>query len=99
MPDRMPDLSMNYLSNQVGEELYAEELLNDMLRHQMFGKRDDDSRDDDDLKFPVDFWDRHGGMWNPAPPEGTSGSSGFKRSDEDAAMRDDLYLRILKRKL
>ena len=29
--------------------------MKDMLRNQLFGKRD--------LPFPVDFWDKHGDLW------------------------------------
>jgi len=58
-PHSVPDLSLNYLSNPWQEDDYWEgEDLQDMLRRQMFGKRDAD-----DLTFPVDFWDKHGDLW------------------------------------
>lgn len=59
-PQSVPDLSLNYLSNPWQDdydpaESWEGEDLKDMLRNQLFGKRD--------LPFPVDFWDKHGEPW------------------------------------
>ena len=45
---------MNYLSNYPWQEDHHPAESWEGLRHQLFSKRDDD-----DLAFPVDFWDRH----------------------------------------
>ena len=90
---------MNYLSNYPWQEDHdPAESWEGPRGIQLFGKRDDD-----DLAFPVDFWDRHhgGNMWNYNKRSMGDSMRLGKRSldDDDDSMRDDLYLRILRRKL